>query len=90
LNSFVVTFVTRRNCPLCAKAEPMVRTWVMRFGGMVQTVGLEGDPKLAEEFGTRVPVVMDPTGDVIAEGKIGRAALITGLAKARLVQMIRM
>ena len=89
LNGFVVIFVTRRNCPLCAKAEPLVSTWVRRLGGRVRTVSIEGNPSLAQEFGTRTPVVIAPTGDVVAEGNIGRAALIVGLAKARLVQMIR-
>lgn len=64
-------FLTRRGCHLCDDALRLLTD-----GGVeVDVVDIDGDDELRSRFDLRVPVVLDATGSVIAEGVITEADL---------------
>ncbi len=48
---------------------------VSRFGGTVTEVDVESDDALIRDFSLRIPVVLDPSGEVVAEGIIDHSDL---------------
>lgn len=48
---------------------------VSRFGETVTEVDVESDDSLIRDFSLRIPVVLDPSGEVVAEGIIDRSDL---------------
>lgn len=70
-----VTFVTRRNCHLCATAWPMVEG---RREIEVTVVDVD-DEGLADVYGDRVPVILVDGVEVLS-GRFDRAAVDRALA----------
>jgi hypothetical protein len=70
LKYFVVKFLTRSGCHLCDEARPLVEREVIRRGGALEVVDIDGDDGLTRDFGIRVPVVLGPGDVVLAEGVI--------------------
>jgi hypothetical protein len=83
LSDFFLTFVTRPGCHLCDEAEPVVRRAVERRGMRLRVVDLESDDELVRRFSWRIPVVLGPDGEVIAEGRIEERAFRRVLRRAR-------
>ncbi|MFQ5948330.1 MAG: glutaredoxin family protein [Acidimicrobiia bacterium] len=84
MSAFTVTFVTKRDCPLCARAEPIVMRWTSRLGAPLERVYIEDEPEMKQLFSERVPVVLGPDGSVVAEGSISSARLALALGRAKL------
>lgn len=66
----MVTLLTRRECGLCDQARPLVAGAVGRLGGELVELDIDSDPDLARRFGNRIPVVLGPDEEVVAEGAI--------------------
>ncbi len=77
----VVEFLTRVGCHLCDDARPIVLAAVARHGWTVEEVDIDTDDALVRDYGLRVPVVIGPDGQVIAEGEIDARALARSLRK---------
>ncbi len=76
-------FVTRRECPLCDAGKLRVDRWAPRLGFAVTEVDVDSDPDLAEQYRTRVPVLV--AGDrVVAEGRMPVSRVVAGLLRLRL------
>ncbi|MFP3915659.1 MAG: glutaredoxin family protein [Actinomycetota bacterium] len=76
-------FVTSPGCHLCEEAEPVVRRAAGRFGIEVETVDIGSDDDLVRLYAWRVPVVLGPDGDVLAEGMIRERPLRSALRRMR-------
>lgn len=72
---FVVKFYTRSGCHLCDEARPVVEKAVRWAGGVVEEVDIDGDDTLTRDYGLRVPVVLGPEDELVAEGVIEVRAL---------------
>lgn len=75
MSKFTVQFVTRDHCPLCEDARSLVEKAVSRFGGAVEEIDVDGSTEFKAEYDARVPVLLAPGGEVIAEGRIERRDL---------------
>ena len=84
MSPFQVTFVTKSDCHLCEKAEPMVMRWASLLSATVKRVSIEEDPAAEELYFARIPVVLGPDGSVLAEGVISSGSLGRAMFKARL------
>ncbi len=82
MSRFVVRFVTKADCPLCAAAEPLVERWAARTGAEVSTIDIAEDRELAARFSERVPVVLAEDGAVLTEGRISSARLGWAMIRA--------
>lgn len=72
-------FLTRPGCHLCDQARPLVLAEVARRGGSVREVDIDTDDRLIKEFGSRIPVLRAPGGELVAEGLIDRRSIRRGL-----------
>ena len=70
-----VKFLTRSSCHLCDEARPIVSRLVTRMGGAIDEVDIDANEVYLGDFGLRIPVVLTPEGDVVAEGRIEKRAL---------------
>jgi len=70
LRDFSVQFLVREGCHLCDEARPIVLAAARRSGVEVVEVDVDGDDRLVAEFGLRIPVVLGPGDEVLAEGVI--------------------
>jgi len=80
-----VRFLTRRGCPLCDEALPVVERAAARLGFAVVVEDVDTSGRTGE-YGDRVPVVLSAGGRVVASGRIGPARLwwaLLGLRAAR-------
>ena len=77
----VVKFLTRVGCHLCEEARPHVLQAAARHRLPVEEVDIDTDDALVRDYGLRVPVVIGPAGQVIAEGQIDARALNRSLSK---------
>lgn len=75
MSDFSLVFLTRSGCHLCAVAEPVVRRVASEFGAAVEVVDIDDDPDLQARYTTRVPVVLGPSGRVLAEGVVDERRL---------------
>ncbi len=75
MKHFAFEFLTRPGCHLCDEARPLVLAAVQTAHGMVQEVDIDTDDRLLKEYGMRIPVLLTPDGEVIAEGKIDARSL---------------
>lgn len=64
-----ITLLGRSGCHLCDDADALLRA----AGHEVEWVDIDGDDALVVEYGLRIPVLLDPSGRVLAEGLIGPA-----------------
>jgi len=83
LSDFSVVFLTRTGCHLCEEAEPLVRRLAAQFQVRVEARDIDGDPALLAAFTDRIPVVLGPSGRVLAEGIIDGCSLRKALAVER-------
>jgi hypothetical protein len=77
-----VRFLTRRGCPLCDEALPIVERVAARLGFAVVVEDIDSAGR-AGEYGDRVPVVLSAGGRVVAGGRFGRARLWCALLRLR-------
>lgn len=77
-----ITVLTREGCHLCDDLMPRVRRTAGALGYRVQVVDVDA-AGLADRYGTRVPVVLDPGGEEIASGRIRTGPLVVALVRAR-------
>ncbi len=70
LSSFSVRFLTRPGCHLCDDARPIVEWAVRKAGVDLEEIDVDGDDPLLSLYGMRIPVVLGPEDEVIAEGVI--------------------
>jgi thiol-disulfide isomerase/thioredoxin len=83
LKDFLLTFVTRSGCHLCEQAEPLVRATAARYRADLEVVDMDSDDELVRLYALRVPVVLGPDGEIIAEGIIDRRGLRRAVSNAR-------
>ncbi len=81
MNLSVVKFLTRVGCHLCDDARPLVRAVAARHHLEVVEVDIDGSDSLVRDYGLRVPVVIGPGDEVIAEGEIDPKALSRALRR---------
>lgn len=71
-NSIKVTLMSRSNCCLCDQAEFAIRRMLLNVDPSissrvkVETVDIESDPRLIEEYGFTIPVVL-VDGEIVTE-----------------------
>lgn len=70
----VVTIYSRAECSCCERAREVIEPRRLRHGFRVEVVDVDGDPRLAEEYGSLVPVVC-VDGKVRFRGKVDPALL---------------
>ena len=75
MRDFSLRFLTRAGCHLCDEARPIVASAAARNGLRVVEIDIDADDRLLAEYGLRIPVILGPDGQVLAEGPIteGRA-----------------
>jgi hypothetical protein len=83
LRDFFLTFVTHAGCLLCDEAEPVVRRVARRSRVPLAVVDMGSDDELARRYALRVPVVLGPGGEVLAEGIIEGRELRQTVADAK-------
>ena len=70
MNPLSLRFLTRPGCHLCDEARPLVVDAVGRVGGTLQEVDIDQDQSLLIQFDLRIPVLLGPDDQVVAEGII--------------------
>jgi hypothetical protein len=80
LSVFSLVFLTRSGCHLCEEAEPLVQRLAARAGALVDLRDIDADPILLKEYSNRVPVIVGPSGRVLAEGIIDEQNLQQAIA----------
>lgn len=75
--------LTRRQCPLCDEGAATTRRVAALTRTTLRIVDVDTDPELAVDFGLRVPVVRDGTGNVLAEGQIHPWRLLAAMVRTR-------
>jgi hypothetical protein len=70
LSDFSIRFLMRHGCHLCDDARPVVVAAARRAGVDLIEVDIDSEDRLVKDFGLRVPVVLGPDDEVIAEGVI--------------------
>ena len=70
LQRVAIELITRSGCHLCDQAADLLRRSAVPF----ESRDVDADPELLRLYDFRVPVILRD-GTVIAEGKVGEAAL---------------
>ncbi len=70
LSLFRVRFLTRPGCHLCDDARPLVEGAAAKLGAIVEEFDIDEDDVLISVYGMRIPVLLGPRDEVIAEGVI--------------------
>jgi hypothetical protein len=83
LKYFEYLFLTHPGCHLCDEARPLVISAVNRAGGSLREVDIDADDTLTRDYGLRIPVVLGPSGEVLAEGKVDRSSLRKAIRVSR-------
>ena len=84
MSTFSLKFLTRSGCHLCESAEPLVRRLAAEAGASVDVQDIDTDPALLSEYTARIPVIVGPSGRILAEGTIDEWSLKEALvAEAR-------
>jgi hypothetical protein len=82
LSGFRILFISKARCSLCEDAERTIE-WAARLSGAgIDRHNLEDDPSLAQ-YAERVPVVLGPSGAVLAEGRVTLSRLLVALLRER-------
>ncbi|MFB3052149.1 MAG: glutaredoxin family protein [Acidimicrobiia bacterium] len=71
MSSFSIRFLTRPGCHLCDDARPLVEWAAMKVGVVIDEIDVDDDDTLLSLYGMRIPVVLGPGDEVLAEGVIG-------------------
>ncbi len=77
----MITFLTRQGCSLCESARQILELETAATGAEIVDVDIDQKATLRDEYGARVPVVLGPSGEVLAEGRIDRRALRRALRR---------
>jgi hypothetical protein len=56
---------------LCDDARPLVEWAAMKVGVVIDEIDVDDDDTLLSLYGMRIPVVLGPGDEVLAEGVIG-------------------
>lgn len=80
MSAFSLTFLTRSGCHLCASARPQVERLAVESGLVLVVRDIDADEALSAEYTARVPVVLGPSGRVLAEGVFDQGSLREELA----------
>ncbi|GBD83772.1 hypothetical protein BMS3Abin02_00153 [bacterium BMS3Abin02] len=70
-----LTLLGRQACHLCDKAADALAALRDEFHLVVTSVDIDGHDDLVRDFGVRIPVVLGPDGEVLAEGIVTEAKL---------------
>jgi len=79
----VFEFLTRPGCHLCDQARPLVEFELGRRKLGLIKVDIDTDRVLVEDYGSRIPVLLDPDGVVIVEGRIEPRSLRRAMRRWR-------
>jgi len=69
-----IRFLTRDGCHLCDLARPVVARLARRHGLDLIELDVDADEDLQARYGSRVPIVLGPEDQVLAEGDIADGA----------------
>jgi len=69
LSLLVVRFLTRSGCHLCDQARPILTSVVEGMGATMEEIDIDIHPEYSG-YGSRIPVVLGPENEVLAEGAI--------------------
>jgi hypothetical protein len=58
-----------------------VESAVTRVGGVIEEIDIDGDDALSRDYGMRVPVLLSPGGEMLAEGHIEARSLRRALRR---------
>ena len=84
MSDFPLRFLTRPGCPLCDAARPLADWAAAKEKTALVEVDIEADDHLLGLYGLRIPVLLGPGDEVIAEGVIDdRRALRKRIRAAR-------
>ena len=81
MNRLSLRFLTRPGCHLCDEARPLVVEAAGRVGATLEEVDIDQDESLLSQFDLRIPVLLGPDDQVVAEGIIDD--------RRRLVRLLR-
>jgi Glutaredoxin-like domain (DUF836) len=70
LSNSSIRFLTRPDCHLCDEARPLVEWAAVKVGVVIDEIDVDGDETLLSLYGLRIPVVLGPGDEVLAEGII--------------------
>lgn len=70
-------------CHLCEEAEPVVRRVMKRYGFGLEIVDMDSDDELVRLYSLRIPVLLDASGAVVAEGIIEERPLRRAMRRLR-------
>ncbi len=56
---------------MCDDARPLVKWAAMKVGVVIDEIDVDDDDTLLSLYGMRIPVVLGPGDEVLAEGVIG-------------------
>lgn len=68
MSSFSLRFLTREGCHLCDDARVRLTPLAAGLGITIVDIDIDSDDQLGGEFGLRIPVLLGPADQVIAEG----------------------
>ncbi|MDN7247275.1 glutaredoxin family protein [Planococcus shenhongbingii] len=74
----MITFYTRRNCPLCDEAKMMLELVREDFPFEYEEVDIERDDAIHEKYMLMIPVI-EKDGKVVIYGNIGYIELLEAL-----------
>ena len=80
METIEVTLYTKKQCPLCEKAESALEAVKKKVPLSISSVDIYEDEALLEQYHIRIPVV-EANGEVIAEGIVTEAMLTTKLVE---------
>ena len=67
-----IVFLTRQGCGLCDEALPDVQLAARWLRRDLVVTDINSDAQLEAEYHLRIPVLLDSSGEVAAEGPMGR------------------
>ena len=62
--------MTRPGCYICDDARPLVEKVAANMGAIVEEIDINESETMIALYGLRIPVLLGPLGEVIAEGVI--------------------
>lgn len=83
MKDFSLTFVTRDGCHLCEDALPVVAGVSQSMGVSLHVVEMEDHDELVRLYAYRIPVVLGPGGEVLAESVIEERSLRKAIRAVR-------
>ncbi|MGA7272634.1 MAG: glutaredoxin family protein [Acidimicrobiia bacterium] len=83
MNDFSLTFVTRHGCHLCEDAFAVVTRVSRGLGVPIRVVQIEDDDELVRLYSFRIPVLLGPRGEVLAESAMAERPLRKVIRSAR-------